>query len=157
MIEQLSNYFTTETIYLWLNTAIIPFWIVLIVFPQSKICSIFVASIFPIFLLSATYVYLIYFFYISGYDFIDNFTLYLSIDNLKGLFSENAFISLFWIHFISINLFCGGWVVKDSHKYLVPKYLIFVPLLIIYFVGPLGIFIYWLIRIFYAKKINLYE
>ena len=91
------------------------------------------------------------------HDFIDNFTLYLSIDNLKGLFSENAFISLFWIHFISINLFCGGWVVKDSHKYLVPKYLIFVPLLLIYFVGPLGIFIYWVIRIFYAKKINLYE
>jgi hypothetical protein len=24
-------------------------------------------------------------------------------------------------------------------------------------VGPIGIFIYWIIRIFYAKRINLYE
>ena len=31
------------------------------------------------------------------------------------------------------------------------------PILITYFVGPLGIFVYWFVRIFYAKKISLYE
>ena len=37
------------------------------------------------------------------------------------------------------------------------KYLMFFPLVITYFIGPLGIFIYWIIRMFYAKKISLYE
>ena len=157
MIEQISNYFTIETIYLWLNITIIPFWLVLILFPQSKICTFFVTSIFPFIFLGGLYFYLGYFFYISSYDFIGNFNLYLGIDRLKNLFSEDGFTLLFWTHFVSINLFCGGWVVKDSQKYLIPKYLTFVPLVIIYFVGPLGIFLYWLIRIFYAKKITLYD
>ncbi len=157
MIEQISNYFTIETIYLWLNITIIPFWIVLILFPQSKICTFFVTSIFPLIILGGTYVYLIYFFYISDYDFIGNFNLYLGIDSLKNLVTEDGFILLFWTHFISINLFCGGWVVKNSQKYLMSKYLIFIPLIIIYFMGPVGIFLYWLIRIFYAKKITLYD
>ena len=157
MIEQISNYFTIETIYLWLNITIIPFWVVLILFPQSKICTFFVTSIFPFILLGGLYFYLGYFFYISSYDFIGNFNLYLGVDRLKDLLSEDGFTLLFWTHFVSINLFCGGWVVKNSQKYLIPKYLTFVPLVIIYFVGPLGIFLYWLIRIFYAKKITLYD
>ena len=157
MIEQLSNYFTVETIYLWLNISIIPFWVVLVLFPQSKICNFFVTSIFPITILSGTYFYLIYFFFISGYEFLSNFNLYLDVENLKGLFQQDGFILLFWIHFISINLFCGGWVVRDSTKYSVSKYLIMLPLIMIYFIGPIGIFLYWLIRIFYAKKIALYD
>ena len=157
MIEQLSNYFTVETIYLWLNISIIPFWVVLVLFPQSKICTFFVTSIFPITILSGTYFYLIYFFFISGYEFLSNFNLYLDVENLKGLFQQDGFILLFWIHFISINLFCGGWVVRDSTKYSVSKYLIMLPLIMIYFIGPIGIFLYWLIRTFFAKKINLDE
>jgi len=35
--------------------------------------------------------------------------------------------------------------------------LVFFPLLMTYFTGPLGIFIYWLARIFYAKRISLYD
>ena len=41
------------------------------------------------------------------------------------------------------------------NKLAINKILVIVPLLITYLVGPLGIFIYWLIRIFYAKSINL--
>jgi hypothetical protein len=64
---------------------------------------------------------------------------------------------MFWIHFISINLFVGGWVIKDSQKFSMNRILTSIPLLIIYFIGPLGIFIYWVIRIFYAKTINIYD
>jgi len=30
-------------------------------------------------------------------------------------------------------------------------------LIITYLIGPIGLFVYWLVRIFYAKKINLYD
>ena len=69
MIEQIAAFFTIEMIYLWLNIGVIPFWLVLIIFPQSKICGLLVTSIFPFFVLTAVYVYLGYYFYISGYDF----------------------------------------------------------------------------------------
>ena len=58
---------------------------------------------------------------------------------------------------LSINLFIGGWIVKDSHKFQMNKIILAFPLIITYLVGPLGLLFYWLIRIFYAKSINLYD
>ena len=152
MTEQFSSFFTIDMIYLWLNIGIIPFWFILIFFPNSKICSVFVSSIFPIIILSLIYLYLVYFFYVTGYDFGQNFSLYLSLDSLNQLFNEKAFLIIFWTHFIAINLFCGSWIVSDSRKFSMSKILVFFPLVITYFIGPLGVFIYWLIRIFFAKK-----
>ena len=157
MIEQIYTYFTIEMIYLWLNIGIIPFWFVLVFFPQSKICKIFTISIFPILIFSMIYCYVIYLIFQTGYDFLNNFKLYLGIKELLNLFSDSSFLILFWIHFLAINLFCGGWIVNDYQKFEISKILIFFPLIITYFVGPLGISIYWIIRIFYAKKINLYD
>ena len=157
MIEQISAFFSTEMIYLWLNLGVIPFWIILIFFPQSKICNYIVVSIFPFFLLSLVYSYLLYLFYMTGYNYNQNFSLYLGLDDLRNLFSENAFLLLFWIHFLGVNLFCGCWIVKDSQKFNISKYVNFIPLLITYFIGPIGLFLYWLIRVVNAKKFNLID
>jgi hypothetical protein len=157
MIEQIYNYFTIEMLYLWVNLGVLPFWFILIFFPQSQLCKYFVTSIFPIFILTGTYIFMLYKSYINSYDFINNFNLYLSINELSDLFSDKTFLMIFWLHFISINLFTGGWIVKDSQKNSVNKILLILPLLTTYLIGPLGLFIYWLIRIFYAKNINLYE
>jgi len=157
MIEQIYNYFTIEMLYYWVNLGVLPFWLILIFFPQSHICRYLVTSIFPIFLLGGAYVFMLYKSYIGSYDFDGNFDLYLGIDNISDLFSDKTFLMMFWIHFISINLFTGGWIVRDSQKLAINKIVIIFPLLITYLIGPIGIFIYWLIRIFYAKSINLYD
>ncbi len=157
MIEQISNFFTIHMIYLWLNIGIIPFWFILIFFPNSKVCNVFVSSIFPIFVLSAIYLYLVYYFFISGYNFLDNFNLYLGLNYLSELFNDKGFLIIFWTHFLAINLFCGSWIVSDSRKLSMNKIILFFPLIITYFIGPFGIFIYWFIRIFFAKRISLYD
>ena len=157
MIEEIYNYFTIEILYYWVNLGVLPFWLILIFFPNSKICRIFVTSIFPFLILSGAYIFILYKSYLSSYDYSSNFDLYLNIDNLKNLLSNDYFLIMFWIHFISINLFTGGWIVKDSQKFTINKFLIIVPLVITYLIGPIGLIVYWLIRIFYAKSINLYE
>ncbi len=157
MIEQIYAYFTIEILYFWVNLGVLPFWLILIFFPSSNLSRFFVTSILPIFLLSGAYIFVLYKSFIGSYDFLSNFELYLSISNLSNLFSNNLFLMLFWIHFISINLFVGGWIVKDSQKFYINKILVSFPLIITYLIGPLGLFIYWLIRIFYAKSFNLYE
>lgn len=157
MIEQIYTFFTIDTIYLWLNIGILPFWIVLLFFPQSKFSNFFVTSIFPYLILGAVYVYLIYYSFNSNYDFLDNFNLYLGADELIKLFSNKYFLILFWLHFITINLFCGCWIVKDSQKFSISKVITFFPLIITYFTGPLGIFFYWIIRVFFAKRISIYD
>ena len=157
MIEQIYNYFTTEMLYYWVNFGVIPFWLVLIFFPQTYLCKFLVTSILPIFILTGSYLFMLYKAYLGSYDFIGNFNLYLGINSLSDLFSNKDFLIIFWTHFVSINLFVGGWIVKDAQKFSINKILLFFPLIVTYLVGPLGLFIYWLIRIFHAKSINLYD
>ncbi len=157
MIEKIYTFFTPEMTYLWLNIGVLPFWLLLIFFPQSKISKVFVASIFPIFILSLAYVYLLYTSYLDGYDFVENFKLYLGLNEISNLFENKHFLLIFWTHFLTINLFCGSWIVKDSQKFEINKALVFFPLLITYLIGPIGLTVYWIIRIFYAKRISLYD
>ena len=157
MIDQIYTFFTTEMVYLWLNLGVLPFWFTLIVFPKSQICKVFITSIFPIFILSLFYAYLLYLAYMDSYDFLQNFKLYLGFSEIFNLFENRSFLILFWVHFLAMNLFCGGWIVKDSQMFGMNKFIVSVPLIITYLIGPIGILIYWIIRIFYAKRIRLYD
>ncbi len=157
MYEQISAFFTIEMIYLWLSFGVVPFWFILVFFPQSKVCGLFVTSIFPFLILGSVYIYLLYYFFNTGYDFSENFELYFGIYNLASLFENEAFLILIWTHFLAINLFCAAWIVRDSQKYLMSKYINIIPLIITYFIGPVGIIMYWIIRIFFAKKISLFD
>ncbi len=157
MIEEIYNYFTVEMLYYWVNLGVLPFWLILIFFPHSNLSKYFVTSIFPILILSGTYIFILYKSYLNSYDFMNNFSLYLSIDHLSDLFGDKTYLMMFWIHFISINLFTGGWIVKDAQKFSINKILLIMPLVFTYLIGPIGLFFYWLIRIFYAKNISLYD
>ena len=157
MIEQIYTYFTIETLYMWINLGVLPFWFILIVFPQSHLSRIFVTSIFPFFILSGVYIFILYKSYLIGYDFDVNFSLYLGLNELSRLFEDHLYIMIFWTHFIAINLFIGGWIVKDSQKFSINKVLMAMPLIVTYLIGPIGLFLYWIIRIVYAKRISLYE
>jgi hypothetical protein len=157
MIEQIYTFFTIEMIYLWLNLGILPFWLILIIFPKSQISKVFITSIFPILILSLVYAYLLYIIYLDGYDFLQNFQLYLGLNEISNLFDNRSFLILFWIHFLTMNLFCGGWIVKDSQLFNMNKFIVSIPLIITYLIGPIGITLYWIIRLFYAKRISLYD
>ena len=157
MIEQIYTYFTIETLYMWINLGVLPFWFILIVFPETHLSRIFVTSIFPFLILSGVYIFILYKSYLIGYDFDGNFSLYLGLNELSRLFEDHLYIMIFWTHFIAINLFIGGWIVKDSQKFSINKVLMAVPLIVTYLIGPIGLFLYWIIRIFYAKRISLYE
>ena len=157
MIEEIYNYFTIEMLYYWVNLGVLPFWLILIFFPQSNLSKYFITSIFPIFILSGAYIFILYKSYLGSYDFISNFNLYLGINSLSDLFTDKSYLMMFWIHFISINLFVGGWISKDAQKFSINKFLCAFPLITTYLIGPIGILLYWLIRIFYSKRINLYE
>ena len=100
---------------------------------------------------------MIYQLIINGENIFETFNLYLGIENLHSLFANDIFLLIFWIHFFGINLFLGSWVSMDAFRYSVPKFLSGISLISIYFTGPLGLVLYWFIRIFYSKKITLYD
>ena len=157
MFISLQNYFGTEIIYLWLSFGVLPFWLTLIFLPNSRVSLIFISSIFLPIIFSLIYGYMIYQLIINGENIFETFNLYLGIENLHSLFSNDIFLLIFWIHFLGINLFLGSWVSRDALRYSVPKFLSGISLISIYFTGPLGLVLYWFIRIFYSKKITLHD
>ena len=157
MLINLQNYFGPEIIYLWLSFGVLPFWLTLIFFPNSRINLIFISSIFLPIIFSLIYSYMIYQLIINGENIFETFNLYLGIENLHSLFSNDIFLLIFWIHFLGINLFLGSWVSRDALRYSVPKFLSGISLIPIYFTGPLGLVLYCFIRIFYSKKISLHD
>ena len=154
---QFQNYLTFENIYLWTNFGILPLWLMLIIIPNSKFTQFFVNSIIVPLILSATYTYIIYQAILMDEPIFDFLKLYLSLDNLYTLFATERFLLVFWLHFLALNLFLGSWISRDGIKYNMPRSLVFLPLILVYFTGPLGLVLYWIIRVFYAKRISFQD
>jgi len=157
MIDQIYTFFNIEMIYIWLNFGVLPFWFMLLFFPQAKICRIFVTSVFPILIFAIIDLYLIFKIFNNGFNFFDVFNLYLGLDELLSIFSNNYYATIIWIHFLAINIFCGSWIVRDYQKINMPKFFAFIPIILTYFMGPVGLCVYWFIRIFFSKRIDLYD
>jgi len=157
MINQFQTLLTFENIYLWANFGVLPFWLMLILIPNYKITRIFTNSIILPLIIASAYVYVFYQTILLDEPISDIFEIYLSLENLYILFSSESFLLVFWLHFIALNLFLGSWVSINGVKYNIPRGLMFIPLIIIYFIGPAGLILYWMIRIFYAKKIGLHD
>ena len=153
MINNLLPLLTNENIYLAANWGVIPFWLLLIFFPRHQITNFFTQSIIAPLLLALGYVYLSYIIFTEG-NILDSFELYSGLDGLYSIFANEALLLIFWLHFLSISLFAGSWIVRDSRKYFIPKVITIPSLILTYFSGPIGIVFYWFMRIFFAKKIS---
>ena len=157
MSVQLQNFLTFENIYLSTTFGILPFWIMIIIIPSSKFTSFFVNSIILPLILSTAYVYVIYQAFLLDEPLSGVFELYVSLDGLYTVFSSETFLLVFWLHFLALNIFLGSWISKDGIKHNIPRGLVSVPLVLVYFFGPIGLLLYWILRVFYAKKIGFHD
>ena len=153
MFNNLLAYVTVENIYLAANWGVIPFWLLLIFVPNHGFTNFFTQSIIAPLLLAIGYIYLTFNLYLDE-NIFDGFELYSGLDGLYSMFSNEILLLVFWLHFLSISLFAGAWIVRDARKFLIPKIITIPSLVLTYFSGPVGLVVYWFIRIFFAKKIS---
>ena len=153
MINNLLDILSYENIYLIANWGVMPFWLLLIILPNHGVTNFFVQSIIAPLLLTGAYGFVGYNIFLEG-NILESFELYSGLDGLYSMFSSEAFLLIFWLHFLAISLFLGAWIVRDSKKYMVSRFFVIISLILTYFTGPVGLLIYWFIRIFFAKKIN---
>ena len=157
MLTQFQDYLTFENIYIWSNFLVFPFWLMLIFIPKSKITQIIVNSVILPLIFAVTYIYVIYNIILLEESISDLFQLYIGLDSLYTVFSSEGFLVIFWLHFLFVNLFLGSWISNDGIKYNMSLKIIFLPLILTYLSGPVGFTIYWLLRIFYAKKLRIHD
>ena len=153
MINNLLDILTYSNIYLFANWGVIPFWLMLIIMPNHVVTNFFVQSIIIPLLLSSAYGFVAYDIFLDG-SLLESFELYSGLDGLYTMFSNEAFLLIFWLHFLALSLFLGAWIVRDLTRFMIPKFFVLISLILTYFTGPVGLLLYWFIRIFFAKKIN---
>ena len=124
---------------------------------NSKFTTFFVNSIILPLVLSVAYIYVIYQSILIDEPLFDLFKIHLSLEHLYTIFATESFLLVFWLHFLSLNLFLGSWISRDGVKYSMPRGLVSVPLILVYFTGPLGLVLYWVIRVFYAKRLGFHD
>ena len=115
MLNNLITFLNFDNIYLIANWGVIPFWLLLIFLPFHQITNFFVQSIIAPILLAIGYIYLSYNIYIEG-NIFDGFELYSGLDGLYTMFANETLLLIFWLHFLSISLFAGAWIVRDGKK-----------------------------------------
>ena len=153
MINNLLSLLTYENIYLAANWGVLPFWMLLIFAPNNGITTFLTQSIIAPLLLAIGYSFLSYNLYLEK-NIFDGFELYSGLDGLYSMFANEILLLVFWLHFLAISLFAGAWIIRDARKYLIPKIITIPSLVLTYFSGPVGLVIYWFLRIFFAKKIS---
>jgi hypothetical protein len=156
MINTLEALITFENIYLFANWGVVPFWLLLALIPNHAITKFFCHSIIVPLILASAYIFIARQIILEG-NIFEGFKLYLGLDGLSEIYNNESLMLIFWLHFLAISLFIGSWIARDCQRHMVPKILSIPCIAITYFTGPVGIIVYWLIRIFYAKKISLYE
>jgi hypothetical protein len=153
MINDLLLWVNYENIYLIANWGVIPFWLLLIIVPNHSITKFATQSIVATLILASAYSFVAYDVYLEG-NILDSFELYGGLDGLYSMFSNEALLLIFWLHFLAISLFIGSWIVRDSSKFMVSRIFVTLSLIFTYFAGPVGLLFYWFFRIFFAKRIS---
>ncbi len=156
MINTLDSLLTLESIYLFANWGVVPFWLLLILMPNHNITKFFSHSVIAPLLLAAAYIFVARQIILED-NIFEGFKLYLGLNSLDEVYSNESLRLVFWLHFLAISLFVGAWIARDGERHMVPKALSGTCIIITYFTGPFGIVFYWVVRIFYAKKINFNE
>jgi hypothetical protein len=168
MLETIKEFFSLEMIYQFANIGVIPLWLLIILAPSSKITQGLVNNLFIPFIMALTYGYLAFEqIYPSGafddfikkdpLDVLNNFKLYLGLDELMSLMDNTLFVLIFWIHFLALSLFLGIWIAKDAIKQGINKFIVIFPLILTYFSGPVGLFLYLFLRLLIAQKFRLHD
>ena len=89
MINTLQDLLTFDSIYLFANWGVVPFWLLLIFIPSHPITKFFCYSIIPFLLLGVGYAFVSYQIFLEG-NILEGFKLYLSLDSLDEIYANES-------------------------------------------------------------------
>lgn len=139
-MKTLSNLFNVAT-YIALSA-----WVVLVFLPTWQFGEIYVVSIASA-LLCALYAFLLFF----GKRYDEGAKVGGSFWTLEGvvrLFKTPRAVLIGWVHYLAFDMIIGLFILKNAQHYGISHWLIVPCLFLTLMFGPVGLFLYLLIRFF---------
>ena len=75
-----------------------------------------------------------------------------SLDGVMELFQNKTLVTAGWVHYLAFDLMTGAWIKKNSLKYNITHWLIIPCLFLTFMLGPIGLLLYLIIRLFYTRR-----
>jgi hypothetical protein len=144
-----------QTGYLMINALVLPAWALLVFAPRARLTRNWVHSaIWPILL------GLIYIAFLSAALFFGQAAPGAGMSDLAGvmaLFDHPNGVLTGWTHYLAFDLFVGAWIGRDAQRQGL-AHLFTVPcLLATLMFGPVGLVLYFLLRIVNGKGISVWD
>ena len=81
-------------------------------------------------------------------------TSFSTIEGVRAIFSSQGGVTIGWIHYLAFDLFVGLWIAKDADAKGFSRWLQAPILLATFFAGPVGLFLWLIIREGRARKLG---
>ena len=135
---------TYALIFSFVNAAVLPAWLLLVIAPKWKGTKVWVHSMLYPLLLGAVYIggFAMVLFAGHGADG-GGFT---SIEAVRALFASDAGITIGWTHYLVFDLFVGAWIARDAARRDVNHWATVPCLLFTFMAGPVGLVLYAILR-----------
>lgn len=75
-----------------------------------------------------------------------------SLNSVQSLFQHPAALLAGWVHYLAFDLFIAGWMIQNSWHYEIKHYWMIPVLFITLNLGPVGLLLYLLIRLFMGSR-----
>jgi len=80
-----------------------------------------------------------------------------SIEGVRAIFASDAGLTIGWVHYLAFDLFVGIWIARDGDDKVISRFIQAPILLLTFLAGPLGLFIWLIVREPAARRHKRYE
>ena len=135
-----------ESVFSFVNTFVLPFWIIIWFIPKWKHrnTAVYIAAA----ILAATYA--TYLLLGPGVDI----TQFGSLEGVKALFTNETAVLIGWIHYLAFDMLIGNWVVNQSQELGIKHILVLPCLLFCFMLGPVGYLLFQILKFTKIGRIN---
>lgn len=128
------------------NLSVFPAWLLLIVFPGWKWTRVVAAYLTPA-ALSIAWATLM-----AG-QFAPNGGGFGSLDELIKMARDPFILIGVWMHNLILDVFLGAWEVRDAQRLGVPHAYVIPCLILTFLAGPVGLLVYFAVRIGVVRRV----
>jgi hypothetical protein len=80
-----------------------------------------------------------------------------SLAGVLQLFENQYLLLAAWVHYLAFDLFVGSWEVRDAQRRAISHWLVVPCLLLTFFLGPIGLLCYLVLRLGIRRQVSLGE
>ncbi|MDQ3168700.1 MAG: ABA4-like family protein [Acidobacteriota bacterium] len=128
------------------NLSVVPAWLLLAILPKWKWTRIIAAYALPAGLAVVYFLIMLQEFDLDGGGFG-------SLQEVGRLFQNPWMLLAGWIHYLAFDLFVGAWEVRDASRLNVPHAYVIPCLLLTFLAGPVGLLLYFIVRISVVRRL----